>query len=672
MGWLNWIDPVAGAILAAAIIPPLILLYFLKLRRRTQPISCTILWKKSVEDLRANAPFQRLRKSLLLLLQLIALAMLILAIMQPQLRAGSRTGGRVVILIDNSASMAATDVDDSGKSRLNDAKEKAKNLVEALQSSGIFGGMADEAMVISFSNRAQVHCNFTTSRKQLISAIESIEQTDAATIIDEALKLARAHTQVLDPDNPTAEATGKPATLELFSDGNIADFSEQVRKGERLNYYPIGGERHDNIAFSGVSAERPYDSPGSLQVFASLLNFGDEAATCTVEMSVNNNIEAGWIKDVPISAASVDESTGRLVPGRSNVIFGPFAQPRDAVINVRNLREDDLRADNSAWMITPPPKNLRVAFVAPDLRLTTDAVRGMHLLQRLDVLTADEFAALVSDNGTNRYDVIVLSNAAPESLPPGRYLSLAADLPIEALAMNDPAEGFEVADWEREHAILRYVNLDRLVIRAVRPLASTNEVRVLAEAASGLATAPVLVEYSDRNRHIVHLTFKPIDSNWIWQQSFVIFMVNALEYLSTVGDAAADRDLRPNEPIVTQLPAVADDITIALPGGEVAPIETTDPTSITWARTPHAGFYEIAWKTNGASSPDDVKRFAVNLFDEHESQIAPASELKWGDEIVTSEGESGALQTPLWPWAIALCLLVLMLEWWVYHRKTYL
>src|SRR4051794_41288891 len=113
MNWLptflNW--PVA--LLAAAIaIPALLVLYFLKLRRREMPVSSTILWRKAVQDLQVNAPFQKLRKNLLLLLQLLVLLFLCAALARPVINARQGAGKLTVILIDRSASMAAKDVDD--------------------------------------------------------------------------------------------------------------------------------------------------------------------------------------------------------------------------------------------------------------------------------------------------------------------------------------------------------------------------------------------------------------------------------------------------------------------------------------------------------------------------------------------------------------------------------
>lgn len=671
MSWLNWVDPVSGAILAGAVIPPLILLYFLKLRRRTQPIGSTLLWKRSIEDLRANAPFQKLRRSLLLLLQLIALAMLALAIMQPQWRAGNRTGGSVIILIDNSASMNASDVEPAGRSRLDDAKEKARNLVESYQSSGLFGGTADEIMVIGFNARAEVYCAFTDSRQQLIDAIDAIESTHLPTRIDEALKLARAHTTVVDPENPGLVLTGRAVTFELFTDGRIADWERNVSKGERLRYYPIGGDAPDNIAFGSIAAERPFDNPDALEVFASLANFNVAEVTCRVQMSVGGNVEAGWIRDVVVEPAVTDESTGRLEPGRANVIFGPFEQRRGAVIELANLREDDLALDNMVWIVTPDPQNLQVAIVEPRVSLTSDSVAGMNMLRRLDRLTAAQFEAAADDGTIARYDVIVLDGFDPASIPPGRYVSLGAALPLEPFAVGESVESLAIADWDREHPVMRYVNLNNLIISRMTPLAEPDRVKAIAEAGAGRVVAPAIVEWSDNTRHVLHCVFKPIDTNWFWHPSFVIFMVNAVEYLGTLGEAAADRAIAPGEPIVTSLPSATQNIAMHVPGEAPTPIATADPNAIAWARTNVSGVYELTWTPN-AEGDVGARRFAVSHLDAEESNIHTVKELAWGGEPVAGQGDAGGLQTPLWPWAIALCLLVLMFEWWVYHRRTHL
>ncbi|MCH2153139.1 MAG: BatA domain-containing protein, partial [Phycisphaerales bacterium] len=90
---MTLLTPWAGFFLLAGVVPPLLVLYFLKLRRRTMPVSSTLLWLSSTADLQANTPFQRLRRNILLLLQLIILLLLILAIMQPRLEGRQGAGG---------------------------------------------------------------------------------------------------------------------------------------------------------------------------------------------------------------------------------------------------------------------------------------------------------------------------------------------------------------------------------------------------------------------------------------------------------------------------------------------------------------------------------------------------------------------------------------------------
>src|SRR6516162_1596803 len=105
----------------------ILLLYFLKLKRKPLHVPSTFLWKKSIEDLHVNSLFQWLRENVLLLLQILTVLVLIYALMSFQVHGNMVEGRHYIIMIDNSASMSATDV---SPSQLEQAKKEALNEID--------------------------------------------------------------------------------------------------------------------------------------------------------------------------------------------------------------------------------------------------------------------------------------------------------------------------------------------------------------------------------------------------------------------------------------------------------------------------------------------------------------------------------------------------------------
>src|SRR5436190_18805331 len=114
-----------------ALLVPLVIFYFLKLKRPRVEIPSLVLWRQVLSDQRVNSPFQKFKRNLLLLLQILLLALLVLAAMQPLLRSGTSRAERLPVLIDVSASMAALDKA-GGVSRLDAAKAQIRELIAKL------------------------------------------------------------------------------------------------------------------------------------------------------------------------------------------------------------------------------------------------------------------------------------------------------------------------------------------------------------------------------------------------------------------------------------------------------------------------------------------------------------------------------------------------------------
>ena len=317
MQFLNALTGLQWAI-ATAIPIGVIALYFLKLKRQPVQVPSTFLWQKSVEDLHVNSLFQRLRKNLLLLLQLLILALALLALLRPAWFASKSGGQRHVIVVDNSASMSATDVEPN---RLEVAKRQAiSEVIDKMEGNDI-------AMIIAFNDSASVVQSYTSNRQLLRERLNSIQPTQRTTNLREALEVASglANPQSFSAgardENAVVEDTGRPQ-LHLFTDGgfpDVKDFSlgslslagvsadDTDKKDEKDKaYFNVVGKGNSNVAIVGMMVRRNEEHPEQIQVFARLYNFSSDPVSTNSELFLDGELkDAREVKLEPKSEQAV-------------------------------------------------------------------------------------------------------------------------------------------------------------------------------------------------------------------------------------------------------------------------------------------------------------------------------------------------------------------------------
>jgi hypothetical protein len=656
---MNWIAPIAGLVVAAATIPPLLALYFLRLRRARRTISSTMLWTRATEDLRANAPFQRLRLSILLLLQLLALALVALAIAQPYADLGVRGAQRVVLLIDRSGSMNAQDGGVKAATRVEEAKRIALERVRDLHGGGIFSGAAPEIAVIAFAGGAEVLAPYTDNAAQVRDAISGIRPTDDASRIGEALELARAFTAVTRPDDPDARPAAPPV-IELISDGRIEDLSEQVlREGERLAYRPVGSADAANAGVASVAAARDPDRPEQVQVFARLVNWGAAPRRTDVALIVDGDVRGLTPEPVEIPARVSDQR-----PGESQVGFPAIPLPRAGVIGVRIDADDALAHDDIAHVVAAAPRALRIALVGRGAFAIKSALEGLAPAE-LRTFSLAEWESATSQDTTlaDRFDAVVLDGAVPARLDRGRYLSFAVVPPLAGFEPYGNKESVVVRSTRDEHPLLRYVNLDGLWIGSMVAVAAGADAETVVDASEGA----VVLAQSRGPVALVCVTFDPMESNWPFQRSFVNFVANAVDWLAANGRPITEEALRPGDALAARLPSEATRVTLTQPDDTRMELTVADPSSFAWGPARRAGVYVASW---GSGDAEAVQSFAVNLDSAREGRIDTVPELTVGTEQVAGQSSPGASRTALWPWLILAAVAVLLLEWWVWLRRS--
>lgn len=666
----------AIGIAAALTIPPLVALYFLKLKRTVRTVPSTLLWKKAIEDLRVNAPFQRLRKSLLLLLQLLILALAALALGKPMFQSADTHEGTLILLIDQSASMNVPE--QGGKTRLDLARDQAKAVVDAMSDDA-------RAMVIAFSDRANVIGSFDTDKQAIKRKIDSIEPTQSTSSLTEAIALAEAYTQnlIIGGETPGTDV-GAPmsaapdATVFLFSDGRISDPEKTPFRQidpARMRITPVG-KRDDNVGIMNMAVRRNYERPQILEVTASVRNFAPAPISVDATLYVDGRsvdvqtISMGAFREekAPVDADSVSS----VEPDSRLVEFDPVEFEGGGIVEVVLKVDDALSADDRAWSIIEPPRKLRLLLVTRDASSWEDVRRSLDA--ELVIMSGPQYESAsenqIAVEGRSLFDVVFLDQHSTGRLPNGNYFFWGAVPKLEGVSAGDPIRDEILFDWDETHPVLRYIAVDTIDVMEWLRLKLPPEARSIIDGES----SPVLAHLIRGPSQYLICAFSLIvrdssgvarfNTDWPSKISFVLFMQNAVQFLASNQSLVGKRSIAPGETITFLTKAGEDSAVITRPDGSSIRVSPNSQQTVHYSGTHHVGVYRVE------PAEPDQSAYTVNLFNPIESHIAPVDTITVGAERVAPQITAVEVIKPAWKYFLLALLALLLFEWVVYNRRV--
>lgn len=611
--------PLAFAFLGLA--APVIALYFLKLRRKKLTVSSTWLWFRSINDLRVNAPFQRLRKSLLLFLQLLLIALAALALARPLASGGEVKNKLWVLLIDRSASMAMTDV---APSRLESAKDVARAAIKDL-------GQDDQVLVIAFARQPQVLTPVTRDRALVERAITAITPSESATRITEAFQVALANTQAFEESE-----------LILLTDGNFEPIDVPIESASvKVTYVPIGGTpRNAGLTTLKVQELKGEDDPWT--VFATIDHFSETASEASLELRVNGALK--FVRPVP------------LPPGESVPVVFELTQPVPEVVEARLILEDHLAADNRAWTVVRHRKPRLLLISQGNFFLKEAIAKLIPAIEVSEVLPGSTEGIYLPG-----YDVVVCDGRLPSQVPEGVHYLFLNCLPPnwEGFTLGAEIKEPPVVDWFRRHPVTREITFSALNVQRATKLTVPEFALKLVETSD----SPLVAAWEKDETRAVIVSFDVLDSDWPLRLSFPLFVSNCVDWLAAGAAMEAQAQPHTGDSFPIRFGPGESKVTVTSPGGASVELEGAPGSARSFAETETAGLYTVA---RGAGT----ETIAVNLADPNESsgRVAEAVSVDEVEHAGRRRLESPPSERWLWfGWgAVAL----LLLEWLVYHRRV--
>jgi hypothetical protein len=603
--------PIALAWAALAI--PIVIFYILKIRLRQVPVSTTIFWRQIYDEKQPRSLWQMLRHLLSLLLQLLLLILLVLALTEPYFTWELLQARRIILVVDNSASMRATDV---APTRLDAAKQRGQGVITGLR-------FRDEVAIITAGTQPEVVCGLTGHERTLQSALAGVKPTDGPTQVAAAVALGK---RLL--------GDAKHGRVIVLSDGCFSG-SDQIADDELVELHPIG-TRAGNVGITNFQVRRSLLDPIGYEILTEVTNHSDEPALCRLDIDLNDSP----VDVIPLTLAAGETWTKAIE--KTSVDGGRLLARLD--------RADSLAVDNSAVALLPKRVPQRVVLVTQG---------NLFLRKALEVNALVKFETMSTIPGAFEPDVLyVFHRQAPEKLPAGNSMVIDPHVATDLWQLGEKLENPIVTKQDSDSPLMRHVRLDNVLLPEARHITPVEGYKRLVTALSG---DPLYFAVEQPNRKVLVLTVNLDEGDLTFRTAFPIMVTNALGWFA--GSSGELRESLASGAVTEVTP----------PASRLAgTLSSKTPTGRTLALPPGASKVSLGpldecgiWQV--LADQKTHLDLACNLANRSESDLrVPEALLKTQPRVALA---GGWLTRPIWFYLIGLALLLAPAEWFLYQRR---
>jgi len=635
--------------------------YIIKMRRRRFEVPFSFLWKQVLEQKDANALWKHLKRLMSLLLALLIMGLILFSALDPTLGAVDREARNVVVLLDASASMRAMDGNEEGtQSRLDAAKQRAKELIDSM-------GGGDIAMVMKVDGQATPMSRFSSDAPMLNKIIDDIQPSDTPADLTRAL--GAAADALRDRKNPlvvlVTDGAFPEAQLGLATwDATSKDLAAVQLNGIDVRYLPVG-RRSDNVGIIAFNVRRYIANKAAYEVYIEVQNFGSEPARRQV--ALYNGDTAVDVKPIELMPGQRLKQIYPRLPASGDNKLRASLRPVDGAGG-----SDPFALDDTAYALLPESKKLKVLMVTQDNLFLEGAMLVYDNVDAMKI-TPEEYDAKPSY--ADGMDVVVFDDHTPAVIPapPTSLLYFHPTGPNSPFKIAGEQANPRITDADENHPVMRWVTLSDVYTDKSNVFAVDAAKGETAIASSVRKT--IIAAKREGRRKVLAIGFslpaagRESATDLPLRVAFPMMLVNALDWFA--GDqsdllttyATGVRERIPMDGVAT-----ATEAEVTGPDGSVTKTPIIDGLATFYGQ--RVGYYDVVAK--GITGKETVASItlAANLASPTESDIAPSSELTLGGtKLEAPIAFAVSHTTKLWIYFVLLAMGLVVMEWITYHRR---